>query len=55
MDEAWQHQLMLERLQVLEEALKRAEEHKATDDDWGVIYFECGLERKENGTHSKRT
>jgi len=53
MSEAWHHQLMLEREQQLEEALKRAEEKKATDKDWGIIYHECGLERKENGTHSR--
>jgi len=53
MNEAWHHQLMLERQQQLEEALKRAEDQKATDDDWGIIYYECGLERKEHGTYSR--
>jgi len=47
------HQLMLERQQQLEEALKRAEEKIATEDDWAIIYLECGLERKEHGTYSR--
>jgi hypothetical protein len=54
MSEAWHHQLMLERLQQLEQALKRAEDHKATEEDWGIIYYECGI-RRYDGTHSKRT
>ena len=43
----WQHQMMLERLQQLQEALQRAEHNQATEDDWKVIYSECGL-RREN-------
>jgi hypothetical protein len=52
--DAWHHQLMLERQQQLEEALRRAEEKKATENDWEIIYIECGL-RRQNGTHSQRT
>jgi hypothetical protein len=33
----------LERMEQLEEALTRAKDGCATDDDWKVIYFECGL------------
>jgi hypothetical protein len=33
----------LERMHQLEEALVRAKEGWATEDDWKVIYFECGL------------
>ena len=52
--DGWHHQLMLERQQQLEESLKRAEEKKATEDDWEIIYIECGLRRK-NGINSQRT
>ena len=42
----WHHQLMLERIEQAEEALTRARQGKATDEDWKIIYFECGLEKK---------
>lgn len=44
------HQANLERQQQLEEALRRAVNHMATDDDWAIIYYECGLKSptKEN-------
>lgn len=48
MDEGEMHQLMLERQQRLEEALERAEKGTATEEDWYVIYFECGLRRNKN-------
>ena len=41
-------QAMLEREQMLEEALMRAEQHKANEDDWKIIYFECGKQRRNN-------
>jgi hypothetical protein len=50
----WQHQMMLERLQQLQEALQRAEHNQATEDDWKVIYSECGL-RRENELNRVRT
>jgi hypothetical protein len=37
------HQLMLERMQMLEEALRRAIAGVATQDDWEMICIECGL------------
>lgn len=37
------HQLMLERMQMLEEALRRAIAGIATQDDWEMICIECGL------------
>jgi len=37
------HQLMLERMQALEEALQRAEAGAATADDWATIRYECGM------------
>jgi hypothetical protein len=40
------HQLMIERMQKIEEALLRAEKKEANEDDWQTIYFECGLKRK---------
>jgi len=42
----WHHQLMLERMEQTEEALTLARQGKATDEDWKIIYFECGLEKK---------
>lgn len=46
-DQALMHQLMLERMQRCEEALDRAQKGTATDEDWQVIRFECGLGKKE--------
>jgi len=37
------HQLMLERMQMLEEALRRAIAGVATQDDWAMICTECGM------------
>lgn len=39
------HQLMLERQQMLEEALERAEAGRATNEDWAIIRYECGMPR----------
>ena len=40
-------QLMLERIQRCEEALERAQAGQATEEDWEIIRFECGLGKKE--------
>jgi hypothetical protein len=40
------HQLELERMQRLDEALERAEAGHATGDDWDIIRFECGSARR---------
>lgn len=40
------HQAMLERQQMLEDALERAETGAATQDDWAIIRFECGVSRR---------
>lgn len=51
MTEAENHQLQLERLQMLEEAFDRAYNGRATEEDWGILRYECGLfapMRKEN-------
>jgi len=37
------NQAQLERQERVEEALQRAQNFTATDDDWAVIRFECGL------------
>jgi hypothetical protein len=42
-NEAEFHQLMLERMQMLEEALRRAVAGIATQDDWETICTECGM------------
>jgi hypothetical protein len=44
--EADYNQAMLERQQMLEEALERAEAGVARWDDWDIIRFECGAPRK---------
>lgn len=41
------HQAMLERMQMLEEALERAEAGVATGADWDIIRFECGMPKKQ--------
>ena len=41
-----EEQAMLERQQMLEEALERAEAGVARWDDWDIIRFECGMPRK---------
>ena len=40
------HQQMLEREQRLEEALERAELGQATDEDWNIIRYECGMPKR---------
>jgi hypothetical protein len=45
--EGEQHQAMLERMQMLEEALERAEAGVATGADWDIIRFECGMPKKQ--------
>lgn len=50
------HQANLERQQRLEEALRKAINHCASDDDWAVIYYECGVSarlRKEHELNSE--
>ena len=42
-DESEFHQLMLERMQMLEEALRRAVAGVATQGDWETICVECGV------------
>lgn len=42
-DQAEWHQLMLERQQQTEEALLRAKQGTATEDDWRLIQHELGL------------
>jgi hypothetical protein len=37
------HQLSLERQQMLEEAIQRAENCEATKEDFDLIRYECGL------------
>jgi hypothetical protein len=43
MSQAEYNQLMLERTQMLEEALRRAVDGIATQDDWEMICTECGV------------
>lgn len=37
------HQLELERRQQTEEAIARAKAGMATEDDWRIIEYECGI------------
>jgi DNA helicase TIP49 (TBP-interacting protein) len=43
MSEGEYHQMQLERQEMLEQALRKAINHSATEDDWAVIRYECGL------------
>jgi len=45
-DENEMLQLMLERMQMLEEALQRAETGVATEGDWNIIRSECGMPKR---------
>jgi len=45
-DESEMHQLQMERMQMLEEALDRAKAGVATEDDWNIIRSECGLSKR---------
>lgn len=45
-DESEMHQLQLERMQMLEEALEKAKTGVATEDDWNIIRMECGLSKR---------
>jgi hypothetical protein len=47
------NQAMLERQQMLEEALERAETGVATEDDWNTIYFECRATRRPKLTETR--
>ena len=42
---------MMERMQVLEEAIDRAEAGKACSEDWDVIRRECGISKQSNLTN----
>lgn len=48
MNDSEAQQAMLERMQMLEEALDRAEAGVATEGDWDIIRFECGMPRRQN-------
>lgn len=41
------NQIMLERLQQLEEALERAESGEGTPEDWAIIRYECGIPQRK--------
>ena len=53
--EALFHQAMLERMQMLEEALERAEAGVATPDDWATIRMECGMPRRQSQLETTRS
>ena len=44
--EEWFHQAQLERLERLTTALRNAKAGKATEDDWTVICYECGIKKE---------
>jgi len=44
------NQMMLERHQMLAESLERAEAGRATEDDWNIIRYECGVPRRPTVT-----
>lgn len=45
------HQLELERMEQLEEAIERATHGEATEDDWNIIRFECGINQRPIYNH----
>ena len=45
-DKSEMHELMLERMQMLEVALERAEAGTASGDDWNIIRSECGVSKR---------
>ena len=49
------HQLMLERMQMLEEALRRGIAGIATEDDWVLICAECGMSKSSILTEETRS
>lgn len=51
------YQLELERMEQLEKAIERATQGEATEDDWNIIRFECGIlaARTPNVSRRKRT
>jgi hypothetical protein len=51
--EAEFNQAMMERQQMLEEALERAETGVATGEDWDIIRYECGVTRRSNLTETR--
>lgn len=55
--DAMMHELMMERMQILEEALTRAESGVASKADWETIRYECGMgvlhKGDSNGIHNK--
>jgi len=51
--EAEFNQAMMERQQMLEEALERAETGVAMKSDWDIIRFECGVTRRANLTETR--
>ena len=54
-NESEMHQLMLERMQMLEEALRRGIAGIATEDDWATICAECGIPKSSILTKETRS
>lgn len=54
MDEQWVHQLMQERMQLCEEAIARAKAGEATEQDWELIRYECGLGKEKQNVVSRQ-
>jgi hypothetical protein len=46
MTESEHHQMQLERMQMLEDALERAEAGIASEGDWNIIRFECSAPKR---------
>ena len=53
MDNEAMHQSMQERMQRVEEALLRARIGEATEDDWFLIWYECGLSERMTGEQNE--
>lgn len=44
--EAWYEEAQLERQQLLIDALRKAKAGTATEDDWSIICYECGIKKE---------
>lgn len=44
--EAWYQEAQLERQELLINALRKAKAGTATEDDWSIICYECGIKKE---------
>jgi hypothetical protein len=54
MNEADYQQVFFEREMRLVEALANARKNAATEEDWAIIYYECGVKNESDGIKPER-